>query len=228
MSCKSVEKESGPDETRTRDLRHASSLYYCVLELRYFAGILRDSLRQLVHPARFRTGPVAVTFRLRSATSIQQKCCILSRVIPQFTGEGLLPSGVHETDLEELKEKMGWSRKRRELLEGLEEALELMVSSGVVRVYLDGSFVTDKDRPNDIDGCYDLAEDVTAEHLGRLAPIFPPNPEGRADAKRRFGVDLFPAAATELGSGQPFLRFFQTDREGRGRGVLSVELQARR
>jgi hypothetical protein len=41
-------------------------------------------------------------------------------------------------------------------------------------------------------------------------------------------VDLFPAAATELGSGQPFLRFFQTDREGRGRGVLSVELQARR
>gem|GEM_PF-3972618 len=41
-------------------------------------------------------------------------------MIPQFTDEGLLPSGVHETDLEELKEKMGWSRKRRELLEGLE------------------------------------------------------------------------------------------------------------
>ena len=41
-------------------------------------------------------------------------------------------------------------------------------------------------------------------------------------------MDLFPAAATELGSGQPFLRFFQTDREGRGRGVLSVEPQARR
>lgn len=60
MSCKSVEKRSGPDETRTRDLRHAFSLYYCVLELRYFAGILRDSLRQLVHPVRFRTGPVAV------------------------------------------------------------------------------------------------------------------------------------------------------------------------
>lgn len=149
-------------------------------------------------------------------------------MIPRFTDEGLLPPGVHETDLKELKETMGWSRKRRELLEGLEEVLELMASCGVVRVYLDGSFVTDKDRPNDVDGCYDLAEDVTAEDLERLAPIFPPNPEGRAEAKRRFGVDLFPAAATELGSGQPFLRFFQTDREGRERGVLSVDPRARR
>jgi hypothetical protein len=152
----------------------------------------------------------------------------MSQMIPQFTDEGLLPPGVHETDLEELKGKMGWSRKRRELLEGLEEALELMASWGVVRVYLDGSFVTDKDRPKDVDGCYDLAEDVSAEDLGRLAPIFPPSPSNRAEAKRRFGVDFFPAAATELGSGQPFLRFFQTDREGHERDVLSVELRERR
>lgn len=149
-------------------------------------------------------------------------------MIPSFTDEGLLPPGVHDTDLEELKEKMGWSRRRRELLEGLEESLGLMAACRVERVYLDGSFVTDKDRPNDIDGCYDLAEDVTDDDLGRLAPIFPPSPSNRAEAKRRFGVDFFPAAATELGSGQPFLRFFQTDREGRERGVLSVEPQVRR
>ena len=94
------------------------------------------------------------------------------------------------------------------------EALELMAACGVARVHLDGSFVTDETRPNDIDACYDLTEDVTAEDLGRLAPIFPPNPSNRAEAKRRFGVTPFPAAATELGSGQPFLRFFRTDRDG--------------
>jgi hypothetical protein len=114
------------------------------------------------------------------------------------------------------------------LLEGLKETLELMASCGVVRVYLDGSFVKDKDRPNDVDGCYDLAEDVTAEDLESLAPIFPPSPSNRAEAKRRFGLDFFPSAATKLGSGQPFLRFFQTDREGHERGVLSVELRERR
>jgi Family of unknown function (DUF6932) len=70
-------------------------------------------------------------------------------MIPRFTDEGLLPPGVHETDLEELREKMGWSRKWQGLLEGLKEELELMATCGVARVYLDGSFVTDKDRLND-------------------------------------------------------------------------------
>jgi hypothetical protein len=89
-------------------------------------------------------------FPARGVVSVQQKCCILSEMMPQFTKDGLLPPGVHGTDLEELKERMGWSRKRRKLLKGLEEALELMASCGVVRAYLDGSFVTDKDRPNAI------------------------------------------------------------------------------
>ncbi|MBA2535757.1 MAG: hypothetical protein H0V21_12180 [Rubrobacter sp.] len=149
-------------------------------------------------------------------------------MILRFTDEGLLPPGIHETDLGELEEKMGWSRKRQGLFETLEEALGLMATCGVIRVHLDGSFVTDKDRPNDVDGCCDLAEDVSAEDLERLTPIFPPNLSNRAEAKRRFRVDLFPAAATELGSGQPFLLFFQTDHEGRERGVLSVKLRARR
>ncbi len=70
-------------------------------------------------------------------------------MIPRFTDEGLLSPGVHETDLEELKEKMGSSPKRRVFREGLEEALALMAACRVTRAYLDGSFVTDKDRPID-------------------------------------------------------------------------------
>ena len=125
-------------------------------------------------------------------------------MIPGFTEEGLLPPGVHETDLEELKEKMGWSRKRRGLLGGLEEALELMAVGGVVRAYLDGSFVTNKDCPNDIDGCYDLSEDVTEEELGLLSPIFPPNPTNRDEAKRRFGVDFSRQRLRSWVRGNPF------------------------
>jgi len=41
---------------------------------------------------------------------------MLRQMIPQFTDEGLLPPGVYETDLEELKEKLGWSCKREGLL----------------------------------------------------------------------------------------------------------------
>ena len=146
-------------------------------------------------------------------------------MLPPFDEEGMLPPGVHGADLGELEEKMGWTNKRKALIEGLRRALELMRDCGVARVYLDGSSVTDKDRPNDVDGCYDLSEDITREDLSRLAPIFPPSPANRSKAKELFGVDFFPAAATELGSGQPFLRFFQKDREGRERGVVMIELQ---
>ena len=145
-------------------------------------------------------------------------------MIPGLTDEGLLPAGIYETDFDELRGKMGWSRKRLALLDGLEQALKLLAESGVKRVYLDGSFVTDKDRPNDIDGCYDLTAGAAAEVLTRMAPIFPPTPENRKRARELYGADFFPAAATELGSGQPFLQFFQKDREGRERGVLMLEI----
>ena len=120
-------------------------------------------------------------------------------MIPRFTDQGLLPPGVHETDLEELEERMGWSRKRRELLGGLEGALELMASCGVVRAYLDGSFARDKDRPNDVDGCYDVAEDVTVQDLERLAPTFPPSLSNREEAKRRFRNQFLPCRGYEAG-----------------------------
>lgn len=146
-------------------------------------------------------------------------------MIPEFTEEELPPPGVHVTDLEELGEKMSWSRGRRKLLRGLEEALGLMANCGVRRAYLGGSFVTDKDRPNDIDGCYDVAEDATAEDLRRLVPIFPPTSENRARAKRMFGVDFFPAGWVEFESGTTFFEFFQVDRRGRRRGVLEIGLE---
>ena len=135
-----------------------------------------------------------------------------------------MPPGIYDTDFGELEEKMGWSRRRRVLLDGLERALDLMAASGVRRVYLDSSFVTDKDRPNDVDGCYDLEASASAKELEAIAPIFPPSPDNRAKARELYGVDFFPTAATELGSGQPFLRFFQKDRQGRERGVLVLEM----
>jgi hypothetical protein len=99
-----------------------------------------------------------------------------------------------------------------------------MAACGVRRVYLDGSFVTNKDRSNDIDGCYDLAEDTTDEDLRRLVLIFPPTSENRLRAKKMFGADLFPAGWMEFGSGTTFFEFFQTDRRGRRRGVLVIDL----
>lgn len=144
-------------------------------------------------------------------------------MIPDFMDDGLLPPGVHEATLEELREKLGFSRKRRTLIDGLERALELMSGCGVRRVYIDGSFVTDKPRPNDIDGCYDVEPGMALSHM---APIWPLTHQNRVRSREMYGMEFFPADVVEAGSGQPFLRFFQQDREGNPKGVVAMELRS--
>jgi hypothetical protein len=84
--------------------------------------------------------------------------------------EGRLPPGIHRATLQELRDRLGWGRKRKELLDGLEKALRIMGSCGVERVYVDGGFVTDKPRPKDIDVCYDAPENAD---LAAMYPIYP-------------------------------------------------------
>jgi hypothetical protein len=142
-------------------------------------------------------------------------------MIPDFTNEGVLPPGVHRATLRETREKLGFSRRRRDLISGLERALRMMNHCGVERVYIDGSFVTEKPRPGDIDGCYDVERST---ELQAMCPIWPPTPANRGLSKAQFGVELFPADTIEGGSGQPFLRFFQSDRQGGPKGVVLIEL----
>src|SRR5215212_794325 len=92
------------------------------------------------------------------------------------------------------------------LLSGLERALALMGRCGIERVYLDGSFVTDKDRPGDIDGCYDVPRGADLEAMYPIWPFTWPN---RLASKARFGAEMFPSGAPATASGEPFLSFFK-------------------
>jgi hypothetical protein len=143
-----------------------------------------------------------------------------ARMIPALK-EGRLPPGVHRATLQELRVALGWGRKRRQLLDGLERALSIMGSCGVERAYVDGGFVTDKPRPKDIDVCYDAPEDAD---LAAMFPIYPTNRFTRDITISEFGAEFFPSDMVEGASGQPFLDFFQTDKAGRPRGVILIEL----
>jgi hypothetical protein len=46
--------------------------------------------------------------------------------------------------------------------------------------------------------------------------------ESRAPMKERYGVELFPAFVIEAGSGLPFPKFFQVNRDGEPKGILVV------
>jgi hypothetical protein len=142
-------------------------------------------------------------------------------LIPAFDAQGLLPQGIYPATWEEVVERFGTDERRRQLLKGLSEALNLLRLVGCRRVYIDGSFVTAKERPNDIDVCWDISG-VDADALD---PVFFDFDDGRAAQKDRFGAEFFPAQVPEGLSGKTFLEFFQVDKEtGEPKGIIELLL----
>jgi hypothetical protein len=100
-------------------------------------------------------------------------------VIPSFTSDGLLPVGDYEVSFDELRQSVlvlgsgqrgghaTWDAKwRANLVDGLEIMTRQLWDIGIEDVFADGSFVEDKDHPNDIDGYFVCALDHLAS--GRL------------------------------------------------------------
>jgi hypothetical protein len=73
-------------------------------------------------------------------------------MIPPFDEQGLLPPGVHAASLDEIEVRFGRdSELRRVQMESLRWLVELAGRSGVLRLVINGGFVTDVFEPNDVD-----------------------------------------------------------------------------
>ena len=83
-------------------------------------------------------------------------------------------------------------------------------------VYIDGSFVTNKEIPYDFDAYWEEAG---------VAPELLRFDAGRAAQKGRYPRELFPASIGATAEGISFLEFFQTDKETGGtKGIVAVDL----
>ena len=104
---------------------------------------------------------------------------------------------------------------------GLRAALDNLKAAGCKTVYLDGSFVTSKEVPNDFDACWEEAG-VDPAVLDPVLLTFDP---GRVTQKAKYMGELFPASAVADGDGFSFLEFFQKDKEaGRPKGIVAIDL----
>ncbi len=85
--------------------------------------------------------------------------------IPYFQN-GVLPVGDYEVGFSELRKsiliegygnlKQNWDRDwRRKLVDNLEIMVVQLWQVGIENIFIDGSFVEDKDHPNDIDGYFE-------------------------------------------------------------------------
>lgn len=118
-------------------------------------------------------------------------------------------------------DRFGNNTWRRHLLIGLRAALDNLKSAGCRIVYLNGSFVTNKDIPNDYDACWE--EDQVDPDL--LDPVLLTFNSGRAAQKAKYMGELFPASVIADVGGLSFLEFFQTDKDtGRPKGIIAIDL----
>lgn len=108
-----------------------------------------------------------------------------------LNGDGLLPEGVHELPLEDVEELFGRfqrSDRRVKLLESLKEYLsEAQQMDGFVCMIVDGSFVTAKEEPSDIDLILVLRGDKVMDQDWRPSEY---NVISRKRVRRRFGFDV--------------------------------------
>jgi len=73
-------------------------------------------------------------------------------MIPAFNAEGYLPPGLHRATVDEIHARFGREPElRRVQMESLRGLVELARRAGVRRIVVNGSFVTDKLEPNDVD-----------------------------------------------------------------------------
>jgi hypothetical protein len=151
---------------------------------------------------------------------------LLCRVIPDFDTDGILPPGIHPAEPHEFVERFANNSHRLRLFRGLQAGLNVLRSVGCNRVYVDGSYVTSKELPNDYDAAWDAAG-VNIDQLLALEPLFGIFSYGRAGQKAKYLGEYFPANFRADGAGRTFLDFFQTDKSsGARKGIVSLDLTA--
>jgi hypothetical protein len=181
------------------------------------------------------------------------------RPLPPFDHDGLLPAGDYELDFQGLRESFlvtgtggkspTWDAPWREfLVNNLQIMTEQLWTLGVTEVFADGSFVEEKDHPNDIDGYFvcslqALASGELARKLNLLDPhkIWTWDPRSRQSHRgypkkqlpmwHRYRVELYPHVAGFLsgirdpnGHELEFPSAFrQSRRDGKPRGIIKLK-----
>ncbi len=178
-------------------------------------------------------------------------------MVPNFTADGLLPTGDVTLTFAELRDSVlvkgpgpscpNWDAEwRHRLVDNLEIMVRQLWQVGITDVYADGSFVEDKDHPNDIDGYFvcelrRLASGALERELNRLDPhkvwtwdpsrrrAFRGYPKKQLPMWHQYRVELYPHYGQRSGIRDRFgyelefpSAFRQSRRDGKPRGIVKI------
>jgi predicted nucleotidyltransferase len=145
-------------------------------------------------------------------------------VLPELTAQGELPLGVHRANWKEFQARFGGSSPRRVWLLGrLLMLLELAATNGKLRrVFVWGSFVTEKPAPKDLDILLIMDEDFEVDLIDAAAQaVF-----DSVRARLLFESDVF-WARSSIGREllDLWLETYQTSRSFRKHGIVELVLE---
>jgi hypothetical protein len=142
-------------------------------------------------------------------------------MIPELDERWNLPPGIHRATWTKIVTRYATSTHRQDLLDGLLDALSSLKAAGCSTAYLDGSFITAKEHPDDFDACWEVAGVV----VSRLDPELRDFSNERAAQKARYGGELFPAQWSAHAGGATFLDYFQYDNVAKQpKGIIAIDL----
>ncbi len=177
-------------------------------------------------------------------------------MVPQFDENGVLPPGDYPLTLDQLRESLlvegsqlssHWDRDwRLALVENLSVMCRQLWQVGIVEIFVNGSFVEDKDHPNDIDGYFvcdfrRLASGDLQRELNVLDPhkIWTWDPASRRPYRgypkkqlpmwHIYRVELYPHYGQSSGIRDKFghelefpSAFRQSRRDGKPKGIVQI------
>lgn len=126
-----------------------------------------------------------------------------------FDKYGLLPVGIHECTMEEVKSLLAWNDRRRQLTSQLQEFIEIELSmrfSMIPPLVLDGSYVTNKDKPGNINLILELQE-LPHAHKMKACDLCQRCP----DIFLRYEIDMNPSLAPGNGLIDSFSKLKTSD-----------------
>ena len=144
-------------------------------------------------------------------------------MIPAFVDIGgpwkVLPPGIHNATLEDVETRFATSDHRKHLFSGFKSGVMALRKAGCHKIFLDGSFVTEKPIPGDFDVCWDP---MRVDHT-KLDPVFLDFSDRRKKQKERFHGEFFPASWLANGK-HFFFDFFQIDKyTGNAKGIICIQ-----
>jgi hypothetical protein len=179
--------------------------------------------------------------------------------LPAFTSDGLLPPGEYLLTLDELPQSTivlgpgdpklypNWdARWREKLVANLAIVVRQLWSVGITEIFIDGSFVEDKNHPNDIDGYFvcdlrRLASGDLQRELNALDPFqiwtwdpatrrpYRGYPKRQLPMWHKYRVELYPHYGQPCGIRDKYghelefpSAFRQSRRDGKPKGIVKI------